>query len=177
MAVPSEVLTTARLTLRRLDLEDSPFVLAVLNDPEFVRHIGDRGVRTLADARRYLLEGPLASYARLGFGLWLVVRTVDRVPLGLCGLLRRPGLDAADLGFAYLPQYRGVGHAHEAAAAVLAHGHAALGLRRIVAIVAPDNARSIRVLRKLGMEYERMVSLAPGQPELQLYASSCPPGP
>lgn len=165
------VLRTPRLVVRELEFGDAPFVVELLNDEAFLRHIGDRGVRTVADAREYLLQGPLASYVRHGHGLWCVTTNADGTALGICGLLKRPALPEVDLGFAFLPAHRGKGYAHEAAAAVLAYGHAALGLRAIAAIVAPDNAASVRVLDSLGMRFVRRVRLSPEDVELLYYLS------
>lgn len=122
-----------------------------MNDADWLRHIGDRGVHALADAERYLREGPLTSYAEHGFGLWCVETLQSRCAIGLCGLLKRPSLDHVDLGFAYLPAHRGQGYAEEAARATLAYAYGALALPKVVAIVSPANTRSIRLLERLGM--------------------------
>ncbi len=148
---------------------DAAFILQLVNDADFLRHIGDRGVRTDDDARRYIETGPLASYARHGFGLWLVERRADRVPIGMCGLLKRDTLADVDIGFAYLPAWRGQGYALEAAQAVMEHGRRVLALPRIVAIVSPDNAGSIRLLGKLGLVFERRVDLNGDGRETSLY--------
>lgn len=169
------VLETARLRLRRLTEDDAPFILALLNDGDFVRFIGDRGVRTLDDARDYVRHGPVASYERFGFGLFLAeVRAhgadATEQPAGICGLLQRDALDDVDVGFAFLPAFRGQGYAFEAARAVMAWGRERFGLVRIVAIVQPDNTASVRLLEKLGLQRERSVRLADGAPELDLFA-------
>lgn len=170
VSAPGPHLLTARLAIRCFAPGDAPFIVELLNDPDWLRHIGDRGVRTLADARRYLHDGPLAMQAREGFALWAVQRRDDGTPLGMCGLLRRAGLDDVDLGYAFLPAARGKGFAREAAAAVLAHGFDALGLRRIVAITSPDNDASARVLEAIGMRFERRLRVAGHQADSMLYA-------
>lgn len=164
------IFETARLILRRADLDDAEFVLDLLNDPAFLRHIGDKGVRTLEEARDYLRKGPLKSYERFGFGLWLAVLKAGGTTIGLCGLVRRDTLDDVDIGFAFLPQFRSQGYAFEAAEASLAHGRAVLGLARIVAIVSPDNSGSIRVLEKIGLRFERMIRLSINEPEIKLFS-------
>jgi ribosomal-protein-alanine N-acetyltransferase len=170
-----QILETDRLVLRELQAADAPFVLELVNDPDWLRNIGDRGVRNLDDARGYILRGPQAMYARHGFGLYLAESKSQHQPVGICGLVKRDWLEDVDLGFALLPQFRGQGHAHEAAAGVLAHARTMLGMTRIAAIVAPGNHHSIRVLTKLGMRLERMVT-PPGEArELCLMALALAP--
>lgn len=135
--------------IRLLREADAEFILTLLNDPDFVRNIADRGVRTAHDARRYIREGPLESYTRHGFGLYLIALKEDDVPIGICGLLRRAELDDVDVGYALLPGFRGRGYAYEAAAAMLEHARA-LRLGRLLAIVSPHNEGSIRILTALG---------------------------
>jgi RimJ/RimL family protein N-acetyltransferase len=168
LAVP--ILETARLALRRIGEGDAGFMLGLLNEPSFIRFIGDRGVRTLDQAREYILLGPVASYRRHGFGLWLAELKPQRQPIGVCGLVRRDGLDDADIGFAFLPDYRSRGLATEAASAVMDHARSEFRLDRIVAVVAPDNAASIRVLEKLGLRSEKMIRLPGDEAELNLFA-------
>ncbi|MCC7360330.1 MAG: GNAT family N-acetyltransferase [Anaerolineales bacterium] len=168
------VLETERLALRQLTEADAAFMLALLNDPAFVRFIGDRGVRTLDEARGYLASGTVASYARNGFGLYLVERKPEGTAVGICGLVKRDGLDDVDLGYAFLPAFRGRGYALEAAAAVLAHARQALGLKRIVAVVSPGNERSIRLLERLGLRFERMVQLPGDDDAIKLFGPSEP---
>lgn len=164
-----KILETDRLILRKLSVDDAAFILKLVNDPLWLRFIGDRGVHTLADARDYILKGPVAMYARLGFGLYLVERKRDGPPLGICGLIKRDALEDVDLGFAFLPEYRAQGYAYESAAAVLAYGQSVLGLKRIVAITSPDNDRSANLLEKLGFTFEKMFQL-PAADEVKLFA-------
>ena len=164
------ILATSRLVLRCLDLDDAPFFLRLVNEPSFIANIADKGVRTLDDAREHLRTGPLASYARHGHGLWMVELKDTGIPIGICGLIKRDVLEDVDVGYALLPEFCGAGYAAEAAAAALAHARDVLGLRRVVAVVNPDNARSLRLLEKLGFRYERMVRLSPQDREIQLLA-------
>jgi RimJ/RimL family protein N-acetyltransferase len=164
------VLETDRLTLRWLALEDAPFIFELLNDPSWIRFIGDKGIRTLGDARDYIVKGPGDMYARLGFGLYLTLRKEDGAPIGLCGLIKRDTLDDVDVGFAFLPRAWGQGYAREATAAVIAHGKAAFHLKRLVAITSPDNVRSGHLLENLGFHLERMIRLNVGDPEIKLFA-------
>jgi RimJ/RimL family protein N-acetyltransferase len=166
-----KVVETDRLILRRMSLDDAGFILGLLNDPSFLRYIGDKGVRTLEDARKYILTGPVASYERHGFGLYLTTRKEDGASIGICGLLKRDTLPDVDVGFAFLPEYCSMGYGFESASAVMAHGRRVLGLQRIVAVTSPGNLASMRLLEKLGMRFEGMVRLAEGGPELKLFSS------
>lgn len=166
-----KVLETDRLVLRRLSVEDAGFILELLNEPAWIRFIGDRGVRTLEDARAYIQKGPMEMYARCGFGLYLT-ELKDGTPLGLCGLVKRDFLPDADLGFAFLSRFWGKGYAYEAASAVMTHAKATLGLQRIVAITTPDNESSIALLEKAGFAFERMVVFPADGAELKLFAHS-----
>ncbi|HEX9139703.1 MAG TPA: GNAT family N-acetyltransferase [Steroidobacteraceae bacterium] len=163
-------LETARLTLRPLEASDAPFTLALLNDPDYVRFIGDKGARDLDAARRYIEQGPQRMYAEHGVGLLAVELQSNGAPIGMCGLLRRPLLADVDLGFALLPPYRSRGYALEASRAVLEHGRQSLGLRRVVAIVDTKNRHSIVLLKRLGMERVESMRLPSDPAELDLYA-------
>lgn len=156
------VIATARLWLRPFTYDDASFLVTLLNDPDFLHNIGDRGVRTEADARAYLDAGPLASYREHGYGLWCLVRSDAGVPVGICGLLRRETLPAPDVGYALLPAARGHGYAREAVAGVLAYARDTLRLPQVVAIVSPHNDRSLRVLESLGYHRREMIVAAPG---------------
>lgn len=170
---PSSVaLQTGRLVLRRLTPGDAAFMLELLNDPSFLRHIGDRGVRTVEQARDYLRTAPMARYDRSGRGLYVVESKESREPMGICGLLKRKVLKDVDLGFAFLPRFRSKGYAFESAHAVLAHARAALGLERVVAIVSPGNDASMRLLEKLGFKLEGTTRLTVEGSELLRYGTS-----
>ncbi|HKI03564.1 MAG TPA: GNAT family N-acetyltransferase [Thermoanaerobaculia bacterium] len=166
-----KVLETDRLVLRRLAVDDAGFILDLLNQPSFVRYIGDKGVKTLEDARNYILTGPLDSYERFGFGMYMTLLKEGGVPIGLCGLLKRDFLEDVDVGYALLPQFWSQGYAFESASAVMAYGRAALGLKRIVAMTAPDNEGSIRVLERMGLKFERMIRFSGDGDEVKLFAS------
>ncbi len=162
-----KVLETIRLILRRLSIEDADFILELVNEPSWLRFIGDKGVRS---ARDYILKGPVESYERFGFGLYLVELKENGTPIGICGLIKRESLKDVDLGFAFLPKFWGNGYAYESASAVMAYGKSAFGLNRIVAVTTPDNHSSIKVLEKLGFKFEQMVRLSVDAPEIKLFA-------
>jgi RimJ/RimL family protein N-acetyltransferase len=165
------VIDTARLRLRRLGDEDAAFMLELLNDPAFIRNIGDRGVRSEADAIRYLRDGPIASYARHGYGLYLVELRDTGEAAGICGLVKRDYLEDVDVGFAFLPRFRRQGYALESASAVRSYAMGALGLTRLLAITSPDNTDSIRVLERIGLRFARMVRPPGDGGEVRLFTS------
>ena len=166
------VIETERLVLRRLSPDDAEFIVELLNQPSFLRYIGDKEVRNNEDAVRYIQNGPVASYERFGFGLYLVELRETEVPIGICGLLKRDSLPDVDVGFAFLPDYWSLGYAFESAAAVMTYGREVLGLRRIVAITSLDNDASIRLLEKLGLRFERLLKLSEDQAEVRLFGST-----
>lgn len=145
------LLETDRLTLRLLNEGDAPFILDLLNSPGWLVFIGDRNIRTTADAVGYLQDGPLNSYATHGFGLWLVALKIDGTPIGLCGLLKRDYLEHPDIGFAFLPEFMGRGYAFEVVSATLAYATEKLNIPVVLATVMPTNEKSIRLLEKIGL--------------------------
>jgi RimJ/RimL family protein N-acetyltransferase len=165
---PTEI-ATARLKLRRFCVDDAAFFVALLNDPDWIRFIGDRGVHTEDQARAYMAKAYMAQYEKLGFGLYLVERIDDGVAIGMCGLIKRDGLDDVDIGFAYLPEYRGQGYAEEAAKATLAYGRDVWQLKHIVGIATPENQASIALMQKIGMRYERSTRLNAQAEQLVVY--------
>jgi RimJ/RimL family protein N-acetyltransferase len=163
------LLETDRLLLRKITVDDSAFILDLLNQPSFIQFIGDRGVRTLLDARKYISTRIAASYEKFDFGLYLTSLKEDQTPIGICGLVKRPALRDVDIGFAFLPQYWSKGYAFESASAVMDYAKSTLEIKRVVGIVAPDNSGSIRVLEKIGLRFERMVKLSEDDIELKLF--------
>ncbi|MDX6405502.1 MAG: hypothetical protein QOH70_2957 [Blastocatellia bacterium] len=165
------ILETDRLQLRMLTADDAPFILRLLNEPSFIQNIGDRGVRTIVDAQAYIQKGPLASYEKFGFGLWLIELKSQGTPIGICGLLKRDVLEDVDIGYALLPEFCSQGYAFESASAVMLYASEKLGLKRVVAVTNAANKSSIRLLEKMGFKYERMVQLSDGAPEIKLFAA------
>jgi RimJ/RimL family protein N-acetyltransferase len=164
------VIETERLEMRRLTADDAAFMLGLLNQPSFLENIGDRGVRTLEDAREYIANGAVASYSRHGFGLYLVVVKETGAAAGICGLVKRDTLEDVDIGFAFLPQHWKKGYAVESAAAVKDYAASVVGLRRLVAITSPGNRPSMRVLERIGLALEKTVRLSPNGEELKLFS-------
>ncbi len=167
-------LETARLRLRPMLEGDAAFLLEVLNEPAFIRNVGDRGVRTVEEAAQYLRERITAQYERFGFGMWLVELSEPGEPVGICGLIKRDNLEDVDLGFSLLERFWSRGYASEAAAAALGAAWEMAKLSRLVAIVAPHNHASVRLLEKLGFRLENKIRLAPEGEELLLFAIQRP---
>jgi len=167
-----KVAESKRLLLRRLEARDAAFILELLNEPSWLQFIGDKGVATLQSAERYIEDGPVAMYRRLGFGLYLVELKGVAAPIGICGLIKRDALDDVDLGFALLSRFWGKGYAFEAASAVMSYAGVELGLSRIVAIVSLDNHPSAKLLEKLGFRFERPLRLQADGEALKLYSAS-----
>ena len=157
------IVQTARLALRTIEPADAPFYLNLVNSPDFITHIGDRGIRTLEAARQTIASGPVAMQAALGHSIYLVELRDSGVAIGMCGLIKRDTLIDVDLGYAFLPPYFGKGYAYEAAQAVVEHART-LGLRRLVAITSPGNTASNALLEKLGMRCEKILYLKPDDP-------------
>ncbi|MFE3573750.1 GNAT family N-acetyltransferase [Lysinibacillus sp. NPDC059133] len=165
-----KILETERLTLRLQTTDDADFILELVNDPSWLEFIGDRGVRTVEDAREYIVNGPMHMYEQFGFCFYLVERKEDQSPVGICGFVKRESLEDVDIGFAFLPKYWGKGYAYEAASATLAYGLDTLGLNRIVAITTQDNHASAKVLEKIGLKFEGLVQFSNDAEELRFFS-------
>lgn len=163
-------LETERLVLRRITLEDAGLMLAVWNDPAFVRHVGDRGIRTIEQAHEALKEGAFKLYEDRGYGPYCMALKKSGTLVGICGLFQRDNLDDPDIGFAVLPDYCGKGLAGEAAIAVVAHARDDLGIERLTAIVSPENSASIGLIEKLGLTFERGITMPGEEDEISLYS-------
>jgi len=164
-----KVFETDRLVLRWLEPCDAAFILRLVNEPSWLQYIGDKGVKSLGDARKYIRTGPVDMYQRLGFGLWLVELKMNRKPIGICGLIKRDTLDDVDIGFALLPEFWKKGYAFEAAAATLNYAIDVLNLKRIVAITSQDNEASGDLLEKLGFQFEQLIREDPDDEKLKFF--------
>jgi ribosomal-protein-alanine N-acetyltransferase len=164
------VLETERLILRHATLDDAEFILRLLNEPSFLKNIGDRGVRTVGDAQTYIAQRFIGSYERHGFGMWVVRHRDSPEAIGISGLVKRETLPEPDIGFAFLPEYWRTGVGFESAEGVKRYALDVLGRSKLLGIVNPENAGSIRILEKLGFRLEQLIELAPGAPAVRLYA-------
>lgn len=160
---------TKRLELTEFTVEDTPFILELLNTPGWLKFIGDRNVHTNEAAVGYLQNGPMASYRENGFGLWKV-SLHDGTPIGMCGLLKRTELECPDIGFAFLPAYERQGYAFEASSAALQRAKEVYHIAKLFAIVQPDNERSISLLRRQGFQFVKLITVPPKDEVLQLHS-------
>jgi RimJ/RimL family protein N-acetyltransferase len=165
-----DIAETERLRLRTITLDDADaaFHLALLNDPAFIDNIGDRGVRSLDESRHYISDGPVAMQQRCGHSMYVVELKDSGTPIGMCGLIKRDTLVDVDIGFAFLPRYRGCGYAWEAARATVEHARA-LGITRLAGITSPANTASNQLLAKLGLRFQCLMHLTLDDPGTNLY--------
>jgi RimJ/RimL family protein N-acetyltransferase len=151
-AIANYILETERLRLRQFTFDDTKFIIELLNSPEWIEFIGERNIKTEAQAIEYLQNGVMKSYAQNGYGLSMV-ETKDGEPIGICGILKRDTLENPDIGFAFLKEFTGKGYAYEIASATLAYALNDLKIPKISAITVPHNIRSIKLLEKIGMKF------------------------
>ena len=161
---------TDRLRLRPFNLNDSLFIIQLLNSPGWLEFIGDRNVKTEDQAKNYLIKGPILSYRQNGFGLSMVELKTDTIPIGMCGILKRESLENPDIGFAFLPEFNGQGYAYEIALATLTYASVHLNMPVVWAITVSANASSIKLLEKIGMRYKNKFSFPNEKEELLLYS-------
>ncbi|MEP7262980.1 MAG: GNAT family N-acetyltransferase [Bacteroidota bacterium] len=161
------ILETERLALREFTLDDASFIIALLNTPGWLKYIGDRNVKSVEDAKKYLQNGPMKSYEENGFGLMMVLLKEGMIPAGMCGIIKRASLEHPDIGFAFLPQFTGKGYATEIATATMDYAKNKLQLPVIFGITLPENIRSIQLLEKSGLQFEKNIIM--DKEELMLF--------
>ena len=165
-----KILETERTILRQTVASDGEFILDLLNQPSFIKYIGDRNVRTVEQAREYIESRFTESYRKFGFGMWAVELKDSGTPIGICGFVKRDTLPDADIGFAILPQFEGKGYALESAVGVMGYGGDVFQFKRVLAITTKDNESSGRLLGKLDFKFERLIVL--NDEELKLFSHS-----
>jgi RimJ/RimL family protein N-acetyltransferase len=161
---------TNRLIISKISLEDAPFFLKLVNTPNWIKYIGDRNLKTIKDAEDYLTNGILKSYKELGFGFYILQNKSDNEPIGICGLVKRDQLDEVDFGFALLPEFEAQGFGFEASTTILKVAKDVFNIKKILAITLPINTNSIKLLEKLGFNYEKRVKPYEDDEELLLFA-------
>ena len=158
------ILKTERLALRELDSAiDAEFIFELLNTPKFLKYIGDRGVRSVEQAQEFIENRYRQSYRDHGYGLYTVELKENRKPVGMCGFVKRDTLHDPDLGFAFLPEFEGIGYGFESASSILEHGGDALGFTKVLAITSQDNEISVSLLDKLGFTFDKIYTTSDGE--------------
>lgn len=163
-------LHTNRLNIREFHLSDAAFILELVNDPSFIEYIGNKGIRNIQDAQNHIQDNFLSSYAKFGYGAYLVLLKSSNVPIGLCGFFKRDQFESPDIGYAFLPEYRSYGYALEAAKEVLAFGQSALKFEQVLAFTKLDNPASARLLEKLGLPFQKIVEYGAEKEQVRLHA-------
>lgn len=162
-------LATQRLQLRWLTEDDADLMLAIWNDPAFIRYVGDRGVRTRDDALTAMRDGVLKLYREFGYGPYRLALHGSDEAMGICGLFKRDNLEYPDIGYGLLPAFCGSGYAFEAAEAVTVHAREHMNLPELCAIVTPENTRSVHLLDKLGMTAGEQIRMPGDDEDVVLY--------
>ncbi len=168
----SSILQTERLTLRQFELTDARFIVELVNTPGWIEFIGDRNIKTEEAAIVYLQNGPMKSYKENGFGLWMVETKENGTPIGMCGILKRDSLEYPDIGFAFQPEFVGLGYAFEIANATIHYAKDKLDLKTVFAITVPTNKKSIRLLEKIGLTFTKTIFTPVDNEELMLYSTN-----
>ena len=164
------IIETERLLIRQLNIDDASFIFKLVNDPDCLKYIGDKGIHSVEDAKTYIKNGPMKSYKDFGFGLYLTLLKEENIPIGICGILKRDTLEHPDIGFAIMPEFRKKGYILEAGNAVLIHAKKDFGIKKVLAITQPDNKDSINTLKALKLKFEEMVHLSQDAQELMLFS-------
>lgn len=163
------IMETERLRLREFDSTDGELIFALLNSPGWLKYIGSRSISTIDDAVNYIDTKLRKSYRESGFGFYLVELKASGEKAGMCGLVKRDGLDDVDIGFALLPEFENKGYAYESSQCVINYAVKKLNINKLAAITLPNNLPSIKLLEKLGMKFDKKINI-PGDPEeLLLY--------
>ena len=165
------VLTTSRLEIVEITIEDTPFIFELLNTPSWIKYIGDRGIKTQEDSKNYIVNRFIPAYSTEWFGFRLVRLKESKTPIGICGLVKRDALEHIDIGFAFMPEYGGKGFGFESASAVMEHAKNTLNIKTIAGITNKDNKSSIALLEKLGLRFQKMILLPNETQEIMLFVT------
>ncbi|KMQ69800.1 GNAT family acetyltransferase [Chryseobacterium sp. FH2] len=160
---------TERLIIRPMSLDDKEFIFELYNRPKFIKYIGNRNIKTVSDAENYIKNRFLPQMEKLGFGNYLIVTKEGNHKIGGVGIFEREGLDVVDIGFSLLEEFEGKGYAYEAALKVKSVGMGDFGLKKISAITSKDNFSSQRLIEKLGLKFQKHVTLPDEDEELMYY--------
>ena len=165
----NKLLETERLVLNEMTTDHAGFLYKLMNDPAWLQFIGDRNINSLEAAKDYITFKIKPSYERFGFGFYLTSLKEDDTPIGVCGLVKRPSMEHVDVGFAFMPDYRGKGYGYESASAIMDYAKSELAIDYIVAITDLDNVGSIKLLEKLGLKFEKVMQLDGDKKQCRLF--------
>lgn len=167
------IVETNRLVISKFTTKDAPFFLELTNTPNWIKYIGDRNLKTVKDAEEYLKDKTLKSYSDFEFGFYKLQLKVENLKsIGTCGLIKRETLDDVDIGFAMLPEYESKGFGYESSMAIMELAKHKFNLKRISAITLPINKKSIKLIEKLGLAFEKKVKPFEDDQELLLFVKT-----
>jgi len=164
---------TDRLLLSKITIDDAPFILELVNTPDWIKYIGDRNIKTVEQAETHIKNNQLKCYETHGFGYYkLQVKAENLKTIGTSGLLRRDNLEHVDIGFSFIPDYHGKGYGFEAASEIMKLAKDKFNIKTLCAITLPINQPSINLLEKLGLSYQKTVKPFEDDEELLLFAKN-----
>lgn len=160
---------TERLILKPADLEDADFFLKLYNLPSFIKHIGDRNLRTKEDAENYITNRFLPQIKKLGFGNYVVIHKELNEKIGAVGVFVREGIDVPDIGFSFFPDFEGKGYAYESAVNLMEIVKTEFGIEKLSAMTSDENLSSQKLIERLGLEFKKYVIFPDDNEELRYY--------
>ena len=160
---------TERLILKPAEVQDANFFLELYNMPSFIQYIGDRNLRTKEDAENYITNRFIPQIEKLGFGNYVVILKEDNTKIGAVGIFEREDLDVLDIGFSFLEKYEGKGYAYESANKLKEVAATDFGVHKISAITTKDNFSSQKLIERLGLKFQKMVTIPEDVVELMYY--------
>ena len=165
------VAETERLIISKFTTRDAAFFKALVNSPSWLKYIGDRNINTIKQAENRIKESHLKSYKTSGYGFYkLLLKTKNLKPIGTTGLIKRPELEHTDIGFSLLPEYEGKGFGFEASQEVIKLAKNHFKLEKLLAITTSANTKSIKLLEKLGLNFQKTIKPFDDEKELLLFA-------
>ena len=162
------IIETKRLILREISVADAQDMLRLHSNNQVQKYTGEELITSLEEIQNKIKERS-KEYKKYGFGRWATFLKRDMQFVGWAGLLYLPEFDEIDLGFRFLPEYWGLGIATEACRAILSYGFDNLKLKKIIAIAFKENKASIRVMEKIGMQFDKIAPYEIGSSDAVWY--------
>ncbi len=160
---------TQRLKLQVVLPDDAEFLFKLMNTQKWYDFIGDRGIKTVDDARQYIMNKMHPKLSEKGFVNHLMIDKTTNKIVGTCSLHDRDGVDGMDIGYALLPEFEGKGYASEGAQAMISLAFNVHQQKRISAITSDDNKQSYGLLEKLGFTQNGYIKLPNSDESIRLY--------